>query len=81
MLLGPAWDLHVRPRIRPLRPHTLGQSEVPLPPDCSVVVAPTAIGLSYGFIGACRNLGVSLVTITAGVIKDHSSDYMSVRER
>lgn len=43
------------------------------------VVNKKAIGVSYGFIGSVRNLGVSIITITSGVILDRSTGYKSVR--
>ncbi len=44
----------------------------------SVVAERSAIGLAYGLISAIRNLGVSLVMILTGVIRDISRTYNSV---
>ncbi len=43
-----------------------------------LVVSKNSIGLAYGFISAARNLGVSLITVATGIIRDTSHTYSSV---
>ena len=43
--------------------------------SCRALVKRKSIGIAYGFIGAVRNLGVSLVTIFSGMLLDKRGYY------